>query len=645
MPVTSPCTRHWYLYTLPLMAALFTPSPAAETPASRVLSTPLALQKAKFDLRKRELLPTILKALEDEIAYWEPIADKKQGRVKRPAKPDLKDVVRGLKEMRRTVRDMQSGALPYDDGARKLLEINWTVRDEFRTPYIWRSELELTSLLYRFRDVSLNAVGRGNPGRPAINLASPSAPDLSRVDPLPSTFWYRPGPISEKDLYYGFERKSIPSIAGQICTYDSPHSGYGFHPSFDVKTPDGKKWRAKFGEEHHSPFGSRLMWALGYPTQVSDYCTEVKVKWDRRIFTEFNSRSANALYVKLFGLTVLNNNDIAFQSPFPLIRYAVMKDGSQISAEELRQGLFASVLPPSPQKTRTRYAYDYANEVWFPISEKLPRPLHPEADEQYYDSEFEKRIDHLVFIQINLRSREEEDDVTQLGSWDFNYLDHPDLRELRGMAILQGWIDNWDIRPDNGHIRIVKHESGPARLEHAVTDMGALFGNSTGFVRLHDGGLRSGLFQDSPNAFTWVFTHAQRPGLKTVPIANYMPITKTAPFYWMNMDDARWMARMLCQLSENQIKQAFIASGYDAATARLLLEKLASRRDHMIRHLGLEGEVTFWRPTGENRKLDYDPATDGPFETTLKDGKRVRARVDPMRYISQGRLRYRKSGS
>jgi hypothetical protein len=626
---------------LPLIAAFFSAAVSAAPPDSPVLSTPLKLRNAKFDLRDRSKLPALVTALDEEIAYWEQIADKKQARIQ-PPKPDLKDVVKGLKEMRRTAKAMQSGKEDYEAGARKILEINWTVRDEFKTPYIWRDSLDLATLPYRFRDLALNGVGRGNGGKPAVNLQSYTATDLSRVDPKPSPFWYKPTDIAKRDLYYGFDRKAIPSIAGQICKYDEPHAGYGFHPSFDVKTPDGKKWRVKFGEETHGPFGARIFWALGFPTQVADYCTEVRVKWDRRIFTEFNTRSANALYVKFLGLTLANNNDVAFQKPYPFIRHVVLKDGSKISAEQLRQGLFASVLPPSPQKTRTRMLWDFANETWYPVVDKLPRPANPEAKDEFYDAEFEKKLDYVVFQHFNLRSRESDEDVTQLGSWGLNFIDHPHLRELRGMAIMHGWLDNWDIRADNNHLRLVKQGDGPSKLEMAVTDTGALFGNSTGFVRIHDGGLRSGLFQDSPNAFTWVYTHAQRPGAMTVPIANYMPITKTWPFYWMNMDDARWMARLMCQLTENQVRQAFIASGYDAATARILLVKLASRRDHMVQDLGLKGEISLWRPQGEDRRLSYDPLKDGPFTATLNDGKRVEARVNPDRYVRNGKLHYKR---
>lgn len=613
-----------------------------------VLSTPLVLRKARFDLRKKENLPTVVKALDEEVDYYTALRDEKKEEKrdkeagdKPPAqKPNLKDVVKELKAMRKLAKEMQDGRIAYEQGARTMLELDWTMRDEFEPQYIARPSLDIGQLFYRFRYYTLNAVGRGKESRPARNLATGSSADISRVDPKPSTFWTKPTAIAQKDLYYGFGRDAMPSIAGQICTYDGPHLGYGFHPSFDVKAPDGTKWRTKFGEQSSAPFGSRLMWALGYPTQISDYCPEVRVKWDRRIFTEFNYRGINALYIKFAGLTLFNQADEVYQSPFPIVRYAVMKDGSRITTEQLQRGLFSAWLPPAPQQVRTRKVYDFATEQWTTVTEKVARPAHPDADPKYYDREFEKKIDYLVFIHANIRTKDGEEGVDQLGGWDYNFLDHQDLREVRSMAVIQGWIDNWDVRPGNNRLRMIKDDDGSIRLEHVVSDMGALFGNSSGLIRLHDGGLRGGLFQESPNAFTWVYTHPQRPDSYSVPIANYMPIAKLWPYYRMNIDDARWMARMMCQLTENQIKQAFIGSGYDAATARILLEKLASRRDHMIQDLGLEHELSLWRLRGEDRKLSYDPEKDAPFTAKLKDGSVVTARIDPQRYVVNGRLSY-----
>ena len=104
------------------------------------------------------------------------------------------------------------------------------------------------------------------------------------------------------------------------------------------------------------------------------------MKWDRRIFTEFNYRGINSLYIQFAGLTLFNQADAVYQSPFPFVRHAVMKDGTQITTDQLRAGLFASVLAPAPLKTRTRKAYDYANDQWITVTETVPRPAHPDLD-------------------------------------------------------------------------------------------------------------------------------------------------------------------------------------------------------------------------------------------------------------------------
>ena len=213
-----------------------------------VLSTPLTLRKASFDLRKRDNLPAIIKALDEDIDYWTVQRDKKKDETRPTQRPNLKDVVKELKAMRKIAKSMQDGSVGYELGARTLLELDWTMRDEFTPQFIARPHLDIAQLFYRFRYYTLNPVGRGNSSTPARNLSTTSGDDLSRVDPLPSSFWTKPASISEKDLFFGFGRKSVPTVADKICTYDGPHLGYGFHPSFDVKTPDGRKWRTKFGE-------------------------------------------------------------------------------------------------------------------------------------------------------------------------------------------------------------------------------------------------------------------------------------------------------------------------------------------------------------------------------------------------------------
>jgi len=525
-----------------------------------------------------------------------------------------KKVRNGLKALEQIAEKMQSGEVKPVPAIPMIQEIAWAVESNFVTPYFWRSRLELADLLIHGRDMTLNASGRGNASNPASNLATYSAPDLSKIDPKPSTFWSPPGRIADKDLYVGSGRTEIPDFAGSICTYSGPHKGYGVHPSFEVEWR-GEQWKVKFGEERSSgPFGSRIYSALGYPTEMQDYTPEVKIRWDRRILSEFNSRQVNEMRITLLKLPVSTVRSDPYSDPFDYIRYAVMKDGSRADAKSLRAGLF-------------------------PHRNGKPARRHPETDPAAYDGAFEIRIDYLVMNDASISSKEKSSDSKEIGFWDYNSLGHPELRELRGLAILDAWLDNWDVRWGNNRLNLTRAKDGTYRLEHVVSDMGSLFGNSSGMVRQVHGKWKQGLYDNEPNDYVWSFTHSQPAGKTTAPIRDYMPDSRIDPFYEMNLDDARWMARQIAQLSEEQLKAALIGSGFDASTARLLVEKLVARRDAMIRDFRLDGEIALLRPKGVDKHLSYNPETDGPFAAIRPGGEKCVARTDGETVLVKGELR------
>jgi hypothetical protein len=515
-------------------------------------------------------------------------------------------------------KKVRNGLKALDHIIAQLQEIAWAVESNFVTPYFWRPRLEVADLVLHTREITLNASGRGNAEHPASNLVAYAAADLSKVDPKPSTFWSRPGAIAAMDLYLRPGQSSIPRFADSICIYSSPHKNFGVHPSFEVEW-QGEQWKVKFGEERFAdPFGSRIYAALGYHTEIDEYAPEVKVRWDRRILSKFNARRANEMRISLVGLPITTIRSDPYFDPFDFIQYAVMKDGSHVDAKALRDGLF-------PKRA----------------GRSLPR--HPETDASAYDADFENKIDFLVMKDASFTCKEKSSDEQEIGAWDYNSLGHTGLREVRGMAILDAWLDNWDVRWGNNRLKLLEAKDGTYRLEHDVADIGALFGNSSGIFRPVHGKWKQGLYDNEPNDYLWSFTHSQRSGKTTVPIRDYMTDSKIAPFYEMNIDDARWMARMIAQLSEEQIKCTLIASGFDASTARLLLEKLVARRDAMVRDLGLSGEIALLRPNGVNKRLSYNPETDGQFTAKRPNGQICTARNDGEYVIVKGMLRSAKS--
>jgi len=266
-----------------------------------------------------------------------------------------------------------------------------------------------------------------------------------------------------------------------------------------------------------------------------------------------------------------------------------MRDGRRLSGSELKALLF-----------------------------REPLRLHPEEDPSNYRSEIEGQIEYLVTVPANVQP--EQPGLNSIGPWDFGQLDHVDRRELRGAGLLAAWLGWFDTRFDNTRLRIA-HRGDITELVHYFSDLGGVLGQTSGLLFSRG---------ELPNAFPWTFTrpplwqgpqHMARP----LRLTGYKPVASTPPFDAMTLDDARWMGRLIAQLTPEQILQALIASGFDSGEVRLYSEKLISRRDQMICDLGLANEIPLLRPSGFNRTFSYAPMTDGPVVITVPGKGHVQA--------------------
>jgi len=436
-----------------------------------------------------------------------------------------------------------------------------------------------TSWIFFFKNLS-GTIGHGT--TVATNLANPPihGSDNGRSDPLPSTFWARPKAISEEDLYAGFGRERLPHTETPIWNYSAPKTSSGTHGGFDVEL-NGERFKIKFGDLNSEPFTARIFYALGYHVDPTDYTPLVKMHYNRRLLREFHLRRPLTMKVVPLGIHVGTIQLQTHYDPFSFITTAVFKDGHSISGAALKQMLFANAHLP-----------------------------HPEDSPENFRTNIEGELDYLVMAPANVQPR---DLPTQsIGSWDFGELGHENLRELRGAGLLAAWLGWFDSRADNTKLRIVR-DSDEVQLQHFFSDLGGGMGAGTGLFSPRG---------ENPNDFSWTFTEPEiirGPGRMTTPfrIVHFKPTVPTQAFANMTADDARWMARLIGQLTENQLRAALIASGYDNAEARLYLEKLISRRDQMILDLRLEKEIPLLRPARQNRVFSYHPATDGNFVASV----------------------------
>lgn len=394
------------------------------------------------------------------------------------------------------------------------------------------------------------SIGHGT--EPAANLPMTGGNVALDANPLPSPFWNRPESIGSQNLAIGFGRSELPDYSSKIWNYAGPKTGAGTHPGFDVRS--GKvRLKVKFGEAKSEPFTARIFHALGYNVDPTDFAGEIKVSYSRRILREFNLRHPLEMQLRPFWIPVTTLNLQPYQDPFAFVLKAVMKDGRELTGAELKSDLLID-----------------------------PRRARPEDDPENFRIEVESQIAHLLFGPVNIQP--EETVGENVGFWDFRGLGHENLRELRGAGLLAAWLGWFDSRYDNTRLRIVREEDGNSRLLFFFSDLGAGMGSGRGYLIRHG---------EDPEAMEDSFTEPEirrGRGRMTTPfrITNYETIVPTEAFRRMTPDDARWMARMIAALKQEQIHSALIASGYDTSEAALYLEKLLIRRNKMFEDLGME---------------------------------------------------------
>ena len=395
---------------------------------------------------------------------------------------------------------------------------------------------------------------------PATNLVLNSTkPDLSLVDPAASTFWRRPPSIASQDLFAGFGRPALPRYETNLWEYAGPKTSWGTWPGFDLRCGD-LEIKVKLAETHSEPFTGRIFHALGFHAEATDYAAHLKIKYARRLFREFHLRKDLSVEIRAPGLRMYTFNFQKRYDPFRFIAEAVLKDGRRMTGKELKTFLLST--------TDRNF---------------------PEDDSANFRTENEALVDYVVTAAANVQLQHTA--FKAIGPWRFEGLDHEHLRELRGAGLLGAWLGWNDSRFENTRLKICE-TNGQMHLAHFFTDLGSGLGESAGVIPRP---------KDSPERFPDTFTAPtifRGKGRMTTPfrIRNFEPIEPTPAFAEMTVDDARWMARLIAQLTYDQLVQALTASGFNPPDVGVYTAKLVARRDNMIRDLDLASEISPLRP-------------------------------------------------
>jgi hypothetical protein len=176
----------------------------------------------------------------------------------------------------------------------------------------------------------------------------------------------------------------------------------------------------------------------------------------------------------------------------------------------------------------------------------------------------------------NVRFEARPDGVKRLDEWKWSENPFVGTKELQGLIVMMSLLNNWDIKDTNNKVLYVAGAGGrQGELHYIVSDLGATFGR----VKLDVPGLwrirrnrndpedyaKDAFLEDVKGGQVYLFYKGKRQDL----------------FDDIRVEEARWIAGLLSQLSERQIADAFRAANYTPEEVRLLTTAVRERIDEL----------------------------------------------------------------
>jgi hypothetical protein len=166
----------------------------------------------------------------------------------------------------------------------------------------------------------------------------------------------------------------------------------------------------------------------------------------------------------------------------------------------------------------------------------------------------------------NVRLEARPADVKRAGNWMWENNPFQNTPEFRGLKILMVMLNNWDMKDDNNEILAVRGDTtGQGELRYIISDLGATFGKTGGF------------FSRSRNdADDYVKATFIKKVNGDVIDFNYGGKNQKL-FTNITVADAQWLGKLMKQLSDEQIRDAFRSANYSAAEVEMLTGALKRR--------------------------------------------------------------------
>lgn len=175
----------------------------------------------------------------------------------------------------------------------------------------------------------------------------------------------------------------------------------------------------------------------------------------------------------------------------------------------------------------------------------------------------------------NVKLEARPKNIKRLESWTWANNRFTGTNEFQGMLVLMSLINNWDLKDDNNRILFVSAgEGGRPELHYIISDLGATFGKTGGFISRN---------RNSPESFA---KSRFVEGVEGNVVSFSYSGKNTGLFKNITIDQTRWIANWLSRLSEQQISDAFRAANYSPEEVALLTRAMRARIDQVAKVRG-----------------------------------------------------------
>jgi hypothetical protein len=174
------------------------------------------------------------------------------------------------------------------------------------------------------------------------------------------------------------------------------------------------------------------------------------------------------------------------------------------------------------------------------------------------------------------RFERQEENTQEVGRWAFDRNPFVGTRELSGLVILLTMLNSWDHDGDrNQAILRVRRPDGAPEDRYLISDLGSTFGkmapHGDQWTRWNLADYEAQPFVDGVGKSTIDLHYVGRG-----PVEDKVPL-----------DHAAWFARLISQLSSEQVRRAFEAAGATEAEARGFTARLMGKISELRKATGL----------------------------------------------------------